>query len=182
MGREGVEIEQRAAMSADGADVLATVLQRQARVQRAAERAADALMARDRRQETVARACAASATPLPLKSSPQQLEQRLSLVGEALAFVAIARAAGVVPVVVDGLVAHVLRVRTLFFQLAHDAERLDARASEQHYVGAEFRAVEDIARRYAQAIGCATAAGATIWFAPDSASVARERTALELGA
>jgi len=160
-------------------DVEGEVLERQGRLQRAADRAADALTARDLRQQLVARACAAGATPLPLKPIAQELEQRLALVSEAVAFVAMARAAGVVPVVADGTVAHLLRVRTLFFQLLHDAARLDARASEQHYVGAEFRAVEDSARKYAQAIRCATAAGATIELASDSAGVVRERPAGE---
>jgi hypothetical protein len=141
-----------------------TVVSRQTRLREAAEKAEAAIVARDRRQATVRQARLAGATPLPLRATASELDRRQVLVGQALAFVAAAREAGVAPMVENGNSAHDLRVRWIFHRLIQDAARLDAASQVQHYVGAEFRAIEDSARGYVDAVGQAEAARATISF------------------
>jgi hypothetical protein len=141
-----------------------TVVARQTRLRQAAEYAQDAIVARDRRQETVRLACLAGATPLPLKATASELDRRKVLVAQALAFVAATQAAGVAPTVENGDTAHDMRVRWVFHRLLQDAAKLDATARVQHYVGAEFRAIEDSARGYVEAVGKAEAARATVSF------------------
>jgi hypothetical protein len=108
---------------------------------------------------------AAEAPAVPIKLTGQMMERRIMLVRQSMGFVAAAKAAGVAPVVETDDMPALLRVSALFFRLAREVARLLARSKEQRYIGVEFRAVEDAARDYADAIRDVQAHSATITFA-----------------